>query len=267
MFYGLPKLTTVQLPDTVTTIGTAAFQGCELLTNINLPDKLTQIGWSSFVNCKNLTSITLPVTLTKIGRTAFYGCTNLASINIPGSVISIGASAFSETPLVSCGISISTNNSNVQYTVENDTCSQYQLTTAVLYLDTAALSAYVNNTNKDKSKTNIIISDDVETIPNNGFSSNIWITSIVLPEGLISIGSYAFYGCTGLTSIVLPEGLKSIGIYAFYGCTKLTSVIIPSTVTTIPSTAFNMGICDIKPNNNTRKYIADGNNSCPTWVL
>jgi hypothetical protein len=244
MFYGLSNLTTVQLPDTVTTIGTGAFDGCKRLTNINLPDNLTQIGENSFSFCESLTSITLPVTLTQIGQMAFYGCTNLASINIPGSVISIGAYAFYATPLESCGISISTNNSNVQYTVENDTCSQYQLTTPDLYLDTAALSAYVINTNKDKSKTNIIISDGVETIPNDGFSYNIWITSIVFPDGLISIGSNAFYGCTGLTSIVLP-----------------------STVTTISSDAFNMGICDIKPNNNTIKYIADGNNSCATWFV
>jgi len=132
MLSKLSKLTTVQLPDTVTTIGTGAFQDCELLTNINLPDKLTQIGWSSFANCKSLTSITLPVTLTKIGLMAFAGCTNLASINIPGSVNSIAQLAFYGTPLVSCGISISTNNSNVQYAVENDTCSKYQLTTAVL---------------------------------------------------------------------------------------------------------------------------------------
>ena len=88
------KLTSVTIPDNITSIKDRAFFGCEELTSITIPDSVTSIGYSAFLGCKGLANITIPDSVTSIGSWAFRGCTGLTSITIPNSVTSIGGSAF-----------------------------------------------------------------------------------------------------------------------------------------------------------------------------
>ena len=88
------SLTSINIPDYVTNIGDWAFYGCKSLTSINIPDSVTSIGNSAFYGCKSLTSINIPDSVTSIGNWAFYGCESLTTINIPNSVTSIENSAF-----------------------------------------------------------------------------------------------------------------------------------------------------------------------------
>ena len=88
------KLTSVTIPDNITSIKDRAFFGCEELTSITIPDSVTSIGYSAFLGCKGLANITIPDSVTSIGSWAFRGCTGLTSITIPNSVTSIGSSAF-----------------------------------------------------------------------------------------------------------------------------------------------------------------------------
>lgn len=71
-----------------------AFSWCESLTSINIPDSVTSIGNEAFSWCESLTDINIPHSVTSIGNSAFYECRSLTSINIPNSVTSIGESAF-----------------------------------------------------------------------------------------------------------------------------------------------------------------------------
>jgi hypothetical protein len=87
-------LTSITIPDSVTSIGNLAFCGCTGLTSITIPDSVTSIGSGAFDGCTRLTSITIPDSVTSIGDSAFYGCTGLTSITIPDSVTSIGNYAF-----------------------------------------------------------------------------------------------------------------------------------------------------------------------------
>jgi len=84
----------VTIPDSVTSIGNQAFQGCFGLTNITIPVNVTSIGYGAFSNCIGLASITIPANVTSIGDYAFYGCDSLTTITIPASVTSIGNGAF-----------------------------------------------------------------------------------------------------------------------------------------------------------------------------
>ena len=82
------------VPNSVTSIGYAAFVSCTNLANITIPDSVTSIGYGAFARCANLASITIPNSVTSIEGRIFSSCTNLASIIIPDSVTSIGDGAF-----------------------------------------------------------------------------------------------------------------------------------------------------------------------------
>jgi len=122
-------LTSITIPNSVTSIGEGAFAKCDGLTSIviakgnskydsrdncnaiietetnsliagckntTIPNSVTEIGDYAFMWCDGLTSITIPNSVTEIGKWAFNGCTGLTSITIPNSVTSIGEWAFSD---------------------------------------------------------------------------------------------------------------------------------------------------------------------------
>ena len=93
-FENCRNLASITIPNSVTSIGGWAFKGCTSLASINIPNSVTSIGVNAFWNCSNLTSIEIPNSVTEIGQSAFSGCTSLASINIPEGVTEIGQNAF-----------------------------------------------------------------------------------------------------------------------------------------------------------------------------
>ena len=116
-FRGCSRLTSINIPEGVTSIGKWAFSDCRSLepkllvydkgtkcygwignvekcTNVVIPDGVTSIGAGAFLGCSSLTSIKIPKSVTSIGDRAFYGCSSLTSINIPDGVTSIGEEAF-----------------------------------------------------------------------------------------------------------------------------------------------------------------------------
>ena len=118
-FYNCSSLRSVTIPDSVTTIGVSAFDGCtgELIVNCNIPhgyyypyyrsvfygskfttvtigDSVTTIGRYAFCKCSSLTCVTIGDSVTTIGDYAFSDCSSLRSVTIPDSVTSIGHEAF-----------------------------------------------------------------------------------------------------------------------------------------------------------------------------
>ena len=91
-------VTSVTIPDSVTSISDAAFINCPKLTNISIPNSVTYIGFSAFSSCTSLKSITLPSSLSFISGALFLGCSQLTTIHIPVSVTSIGNNAFADCP-------------------------------------------------------------------------------------------------------------------------------------------------------------------------
>ena len=93
-FNGCHFLTSIKIPNSVTTIGEGAFNGCYSLTSINIPNSVTTIGKLAFNGCYSLTNINIPNSVTTIENRVFIDCKSLTSINIPNSVTTIGESAF-----------------------------------------------------------------------------------------------------------------------------------------------------------------------------
>lgn len=189
-FAGCSGLTSITIPDGVTTIGNGAFNGCSSLTSITIPNGVTSIGGSAFEGCSSLTSINIPDGVTSIGVYAFHVCTSLTSINIPNSVTSIGEYAFA-----SCKSLTSINIPNGVESIEK-----------------AAFNSCTN-------LTSINIPNSVKSIGVYAFSGCTNLTSITIPNSMTNIYMGAFSGCSGLTDVYYlgtKDEWASITISSYY---------------------------------------------------
>ena len=93
-FSGCTSLTSIDIPNGVTSIGSSAFTNCTSITSIDIPSGVTSIGSAMCHSCTSLTSCTIGSGVTNIGQFAFSHCSSLTSIDIPSGVTSIGNYAF-----------------------------------------------------------------------------------------------------------------------------------------------------------------------------
>ena len=188
-FYGTPWYD--NLPDGVVYIGKVAYEykgtmpeGVQIV--IAIKEGTTIIADYAFFGCTAITSVTIPNSVTSIGSYAFSGCTAITSFNIPNGVTSIGSSAFSGCTAI----------------------------------------------------TSVTIPNSVTSIGERVFYGCTGLTSVIIGNGVTSIGEEVFYGCTGLTSVIIGNGVTSIGRHAFEDCSSLTSVTIGNGVASIDNCAF-----------------------------
>ena len=93
-FRNCSGLISVTIGSGVTSIEGGAFSGCRILISVTIPESVTSIGGYAFENCSRLTSITIPNSVTSIGGYAFRDCSGLTSVTLGNSVTSIGYRAF-----------------------------------------------------------------------------------------------------------------------------------------------------------------------------
>ena len=133
---------TTVIPNSVTSIGEFAFEGCIGLTSIEIPAIVTSIEKFAFAGCSGLTSIEIPANVTSIGVEAFYGCSGLTSIEIPASVTSIGSLSFAHCSVLNKVISHAT----VPPTCSYDTWYYLNKDTCTLYVPAGSKDAYATAT-------------------------------------------------------------------------------------------------------------------------
>ena len=213
--------------------------GCK---NTMIPNSVTSIGVRAFEGCDGLTSIVIPNSVTAIGNKAFYSCDGLTSVNIPNSVTAIGNNVFESCNELSClvvesgnPIYDSRNNCNAIIETADNTlivgCKNTIIPNSVTTIGNFAFCYCWG-------LTSIIIPNSVTVIGKCAFEGCIGLTSVEIGNSVTSIGRYAFYSCQGLTSINIPNSVTEIGNNAFYWCDGLTSIVIPNSVTFIGNEAF-----------------------------
>ena len=209
-FMGNASVTSVTVPQSVTSVGDEVFKNCVNLTTLNFPDNITSIGdsilegtpicenaeyWDNnllyiskylvdFDDSKGMTDIKVKDGTTVIARLVF-GFSDISSVNLPQSLKVIGDAAFAN-------------------------CENLK---------------------------SITLPDGIQIMGTGAFSGS-GIIGITVPDSVTSMGDYCFDGCKNLTSVTLPHSMERIPADFFAGCSSLKSITIPSSVTLIGFRAF-----------------------------
>lgn len=270
----LAKITTLNIPATLTEIGYDAFYSCSLLTSLDVDPEnpaysyakgmlLSKDGTRVVMNLPgNMTeSLDLPETVTEIDAWAFHGLKSLKSIIIPDRVTKIGKWAFGE-----CRYATEINTGNgITYIPEfafgwANRCEKLTIGENVTAIGQNAFESYATTIYNKSNQTlvipsrithigadaftsaafkELVLSEGIEKVDTLAFSGMNQMLKVTLPSTLKDIRMLAFESMPKITEITLPAGLTTIGDGAFAGCTKLSAVNIPANVKNVGKRAFS----------------------------
>ena len=272
-------VTSITIPDTVTSIGNNAFSNTGI-SSFDLKNVET-VGASAFANCKNLNSIDFGK-ITSISNKMFENCTSLVNVSIPSTITTIGQYAFSNTGLTSIDLSTLSNDTVINDHAFNGckelveaTLPNIKTIYSYLFLDCEKLeNCEIPSTveeiqteafNNTRLKTVTIPAGISTTIGSLAFGNNSnletvtincttsaygttyssflggsnKIKNVIFGEGCTIAFAELFEGKSSITSVTFPSTLTEIGKNAFWGCSSLTTITIPENVTSIGDSAFN----------------------------
>ena len=197
----------------VTSIGENAFYYCSSLTSVTIPDSVTSIGELAFFRC-SLTSVTIPDSVTSIGYGAFADCRSLTSVYISdlSAWYRIDFANADANPLC-YGKKLYLNGSELsQISIPSD------------ITEIKPFTFY----NCD-SLTSVIIPDSVTSIGNAAFNGCSSLPSVTIPNSVTSIGRYAFSYCSSLTSIYCKPTTPPAGRgWMFYNNASDRKIYVPT---------------------------------------
>lgn len=247
------NITSITFPNSITSVGRAAFYCCSLLDSVVLPEKVTVIGDMLFANCTSLRRVVIPEGLTLIDNSAFNSCYSLDSLIIPNSVTRIEDWAFA----LCKGLTYVEMSRGLTY-VGRGAFGDCSALNTVIIPDLSSWSMInfgdYNSNPLTTTKTlkinneeirDLVIPDDVTYIGDYAFRGCTNITSVTMGENVTKIGTSAFNGCKNCASITIGENVTSIGSGAFYGCSAMTSLTsLPRKVPSTTSNSFDSAIKD-----------------------
>lgn len=266
-FYNCTKLTSIIIPNSITSIGSSAFSGCTTLVSVTLDNNITSIGSHAFRNCEILNSIVIPDSVTSLGIYTFSSCSalpyiniqnvtsigegvfqycyNLTSITLSNSLISIGMSAFYFSGLTSITIPSSvTSIGNAAFQActkltsvnfPNGTCSigyqAFRDCPALVDLVLPYCTSIQENTLTNCGVINLTIGGGLSSVTQGTFEYLLRLTTLNY-NALAGYITYCFRGCTALTTVNTGTNVGKIGGGAFSGC-PIVNIEFPSSITQV----------------------------------
>ena len=205
---------TTVIPDSVTSLGMTAFDGCKGLTSIFIPKNVTSIGGVLYSREAN----------ESLEFYAFSDCSNFVSIKVD-----------KDNPVFNDG-----NGSNcIIETATNSLIRGCKATVIPNNVKRIGAGAF------EDCAASIIVPDSVTCIDFLAFGDCLGLTSISISNSVTRIEDSVFADCRNLSSITIPDSVKRIEAFAFDNCTSLNSIVIPKSVTYIDEYAFNYCKCDL----------------------
>ncbi len=225
----------------VTMIASQAFLYCNLLTSVIIPDNITSIGDSAFWECTSLTKITIGKGVTSLSASVFKCSEDLVFI-VTDNVYVVNYLeknnfnyVFNKTGLFLFELNEDEESySIVGHNITTETEIEIPATYNDLPVTSIGDSAFYNCS----SLVSVTIPSSVISVGDLSFAGCQSLTSIKLGESMKNIGAGAFSYCTALTTVTIPDSVTSIGAEAFSFCYKLNSVTIGRGLTQIGPCAF-----------------------------
>lgn len=245
-FYNCTSLKSVTIqdnkPSCVKKIGRQAFMFCSELTDIPILDSVTEIGSDAFHHCDELDPVTIPEGVTSVADGTFSYCYSLHTVTLPDSVTAIEERAFTGTALTQIHIPANVTR------IETDAFSEcfalsaitsdsesYPAIDNVLY-EKAANGDYTLTSRREDSAFKI--PNGVARIETHAFDCCLYLASVKIPDSVISIGTGAFMNCQKLQDIELSCRITELPESVFENCIGLESIDIPEGITQIMDYAF-----------------------------
>jgi len=210
LFEGSNGLEKIEIPQTVTAVGSRSFKNCILLKDIKIPDSVKQIDANAFEGCVNIEEFNFPDTISILGNGVLKGCSKLKKVRFPKTLTKIPDCMFMEC-------------SSLENIVTGE---QIETIGAFAYKDCVAFSKI------DLKNSN------VRKIGDSAFSGCKGLIMVDMGNQIETIGNYVFSGCSNLEEILLSETIKVIPKGAFEACLKLKKIILTNGIQEVEEDAF-----------------------------
>ena len=215
----------IAIPNTVTSIGSCAFNNTAISGSLAIPNSVTEIGERAFENCRELNSLFLPSNLKRIENRTFNACGFSGGLTIPNSVTEIGEKAFYNCTRFNGTLTLSNKLETIGESAFYG-CSGFTgsltLPNSVTTIGNAAFRAC-------GSFTNLELSNTLSVIPAQAFMNCRSLSGeLVIPASVTEIGNNAFSDCQNLNAVTgqvtLPKSLEKIGFYVFSNTNNIKTV-------------------------------------------
>ena len=215
----------IAIPNTVTSIGSCAFNNTAISGSLAIPNSVTEIGERAFENCRELNSLFLPSNLKRIENRTFNACGFSGGLTIPNSVTEIGEKAFYNCTRFNGTLTLSNKLETIGESAFYG-CSGFTgsltLPNSVTTIGNAAFRAC-------GSFTNLELSNTLSVIPAQAFMNCRSLSGeLVIPASVTEIGNNAFSDCLNLNAVTgqvtLPKSLEKIGYYVFGNTNNIKTV-------------------------------------------
>ncbi|MCM1350393.1 MAG: leucine-rich repeat protein [Prevotella sp.] len=207
------EITSIEIPTSITEIGSNQFNGFHFVTNIVIPTTVKRINANAFANCIGVNELVIPNSVIEFGSYlsdfsgCLYKCINLKKLTLPF----IGETL---DKAYESGLAGLFDRQSVPTSLQEVIVTQ----------GTAIPEGAFRNCNSLKR---IVIPNTITVIEDSAFSGCNQLMNMLLPTGLIQIGENAFSGCGSLTQLHIPQTVQEIGYAALSGCTSLNNLILP----------------------------------------